>query len=255
MRKIRTWATELTGDSIQFSQRLLPKFRTGHTLYIDYVKKAFRPDSSWLDAGGGKAIFHDLYDGERELVAQSRIVVSVDYDLSALQRHVSVSARVCSDLASLPLKCDSFDIVTCGMVAEHLTRPYNTFRELARVLDRGGQLIIHTVNLWGYPTLLALCSKIIPSRLRRQLISRITARDEEDIFPTHYRCNTVARLSRLLSEAGLKVVLIEYLPSGALFRSFPILNVTEALAMRVLMSHRMRMLRPQLLIVAKKTPI
>jgi hypothetical protein len=41
------------------------------------------------------------------------------------------------------------------MVAEHLIRPDRTFRELARVLDRNGRLIVHTVNLWGYPTLLA----------------------------------------------------------------------------------------------------
>jgi hypothetical protein len=78
MHKMRTWAAELTTDTVRLSQRLLSKFRTGHTLYVDYVKNTFRPNSSWLDAGGGAAIFHDLYDGERELVAKSQIVVSVD---------------------------------------------------------------------------------------------------------------------------------------------------------------------------------
>ena len=227
-------------------------YRTGHTLYVDYVKNCFRPGFRWLDAGGGAAIFHDLYDGERDLVAQARTVVAADYDLPSLKRHVSVSTRISCDLARLPLKSSSFDMVTCSMVVEHLRDPANTFHELSRVLDRGGRLIVHTVNLWGYPTILGICSRLVPFGLRRRMISRITAREEDDIFPTLFRCNTRGRLTKIFSDAGLSVEFVEYLPAGRLFRAIPILRTLEEFVIRALTWAWLRPLRPQLLAVAFK---
>ena len=58
---------------------------------MEYVKTRFTEGCRWLDAGGGRRIFHDLYDGERDLVTRARLVVAADGDLSSLAEHVSIS--------------------------------------------------------------------------------------------------------------------------------------------------------------------
>jgi SAM-dependent methyltransferase len=231
-------------------QGLLPGFKTGHTRYVKSVKELFRDGCRWLDAGGGRRIFHDVYDGERELVARAKRVTVCDADPNSLKDHASVSERICCDLERIPLPSCSFDLITSGMVVEHLARPGQVIRELGRVLDRGGKLVIHTVNLWSYPTLLARLSKILP--FRKKLIARVTGRLEEDIFPTHYRCNTAGAMTRYVQDAGLRVVAIQYWNSGVLFRSIPLLALLECLYLRVTARSMFSRLRGQLFVVATK---
>lgn len=229
---------------------LLPGFRTGHSRYVDHVKATFKDDCRWLDAGGGRRVFHDLYDGEVELVDRARSVIVCDMDSIALQDHVSVSNRMRCDLENLPIKTESQDFVTCGMVVEHLEDPQLCVKEFARVLDHGGTLIIHTVNWWGYATQLAIYSKIIPSSIRKRLIAWVTGRLEEDIYPTHYRFNTRRRVSHLLQQAGLDVS-IQHINHPPLFRLLPI-YAAELLYIRLTSLKALRGLRGQLLITAKK---
>lgn len=232
--------------------KLLPGFKNGHTLYVQFVKNQFMAGCRWLDAGGGRRIFHDLYDGERDLVKRARQVVVCDGDLQSLKDHVSVSQAVCCNLGRLPLRSQAFDFLTCGMVVEHLSDPAPCIREMGRVLDKNGRIIIHTVNLWGYPTLLARLSKLLPSRLRRTLISKITNREEDDIFPTFYRCNTVGTFRRLFREAGLQIESAEYLPAGSLFAKIPGVNIIELLLIKLTLLPWFRRFRAQLLVLGKK---
>ena len=177
----------MPGLDDQLLTKLLPGFKSGHTRYVEFIKDHFRDGCRWLDAGGGRRIFPDLYDGERELVRRASLVTVCDADPSSLKDHVSVSNRICCDLSSIPLSPDSMDFITCAMVIEHLSSPLACLKELARILDEGGLLIIHTPNLWGYPTVLARLSKTIPPDQRRRAISKITGRCEDDIFPTYYQ--------------------------------------------------------------------
>lgn len=236
--------------SESLTQAILPGYRTGHTRYVDRVKELFRDGCHWLDAGGGRRIFHDLYDGERELVARAGRVVACDVDQSSLDDHVSVTERVVCDLSSIPLPDDSFDLITCGMVVEHLSDPGPCMAELRRVLRPGGRLAIHTVNLYGYPTMMALASKVLP--FRRHLIAWVTGRLEKDIFPTHYRCNTVRAFRRHLGSAGLRVERIERWNSGLIFRSIAPLALAESLYIRATSVGVLAPFRGQLFVVATK---
>ena len=231
---------------------LLPGFRTGHTQYVDFVKAEFRDGCCWLDAGGGRRIFHDAYDGEDELVARAKLVVVADGDLSSLDDHATVTNRVCCSLSALPLADEAFDFVTCGMVVEHLSEPGSTFRELARVLKPGGKLIVHTVNLWGYPTLMAIGAKAIPESVRPRLIAQTTGRLEEDIFPAHYRCNTIESLCLFVEDAGLRVEKASHLPAGVLLKNLFPAFLLEMLYIRMSLLPRLERLRGQLLVSAVK---
>lgn len=49
---------------------------------------------------------------------------------------------VTGDLTQLPFANDSFDCITCGWVIEHLPDPRPGLRELSRVLQPGGRLLL-----------------------------------------------------------------------------------------------------------------
>ena len=232
---------------------ILPGFRTGHTQYVDHVKASFQDDCRWLDAGGGRRIFHDAFDGERELVKRAKSVVVCDVDSTALSDHASVTDTICSNLESIPLPPNSQDFITCGMVVEHLAEPLECFREFERLLDNGGTLIIHTVNLWGYPTLLAIIAKLIPAGISKAIIGKITGRLDEDIYPTYYRCNTARKVKRLMHSANLQVE-VKHINHGPLFSLLPLYFV-ELLYIRITSINLFRSLRGQLLItVTKQAP-
>jgi ubiquinone/menaquinone biosynthesis C-methylase UbiE len=139
----------MSGIANYLIRKLLPGFKSGHTRYVECVKEVFREGWRWLDAGGGRRIFHDTYDGEEELVARAGQVVVCDADPESIKDHASVSNRICCNLAKIPLQSNSFDLITCGMVVEHLDDPRACIGELGRLLDSRGKLVIHTVNLHG----------------------------------------------------------------------------------------------------------
>jgi SAM-dependent methyltransferase len=230
----------------------VPEFQHGHNVYVETVKARFQDGCCWLEAGGGRRIFHDLEDGERELVQRATCVVACDCDVPSLAGHASVDHLVCGDLARLPFASNTFDFITCAMVVEHLKEPGTAIKELGRVLAPGGRLIIHTVNYWGYPTLLAQLSKMIPFGLRRRLIARITKRQEVDIFPTYYRCNTAGRMRRLLEQAGLKVEELRHESAGILFPRIMPAYLLEMLYIKLTLRPWFAGLRGQLLVTAVK---
>lgn len=130
-----------------------------------------------VGAGAGQLLRHILRyaDAEAEIVC---------FDLShAMLKRAQARLRsdrpkpVVSDMARLPFPDASFDCVTCGWVLEHLPDPRPGLRELARVMQPGGKLLLLTTedNLTG-----ALCSRTWNCR-------------------THNR----ARLSRMCQELGL----------------------------------------------------
>ncbi len=240
-------------DSYSLWRRLLPGSKVGHDVYVEYVTTHFRDGCRWLDAGGGRHIFPDLRpEGERELVKRSRLVVVCDGDVLSLKDHVSVGNLIVCDLARIPLPSHSMDFVTCAMVVEHLSEPAACLGELARVLSRGGRLIIHTVNLWGYPTILAMLSKCIPFALRKRLIAKVTGRFEEDIFPTRYKCNTARTITKLLKNKGLEIQETIYLHEGLVFPSVFPLYVLELLYKKLTSSLGLHWIRGQLLVTASK---
>jgi SAM-dependent methyltransferase len=108
-----------------------------------WVMEHIRPPPSdcflWvLDAAGG--------DGglQKELARYVNFrVVNVDLDPASLKVEVPDNVlRMTGDVAALPFVDESFDVVMCVSVLEHLQDPYPTLTQLKRVLKKGGRLLI-----------------------------------------------------------------------------------------------------------------
>ena len=72
-----------------------------------------------------------------------------DYNVKRLMRAKNNIPGVSffgSDLTKLPLKDNSFDIILCNHVIEHIKQDQKALSELLRVLKKGGTLILGTPN-------------------------------------------------------------------------------------------------------------
>ena len=108
---------------------------------------------------------------------------------------------------TLPFAEGTFDLVICKSVLEHLDTPESAFREIGRVLRRGGHAVLLTPNRWDYVSML---STLVPNRLHPWVVRMTTGRAEEDTFPTRYRANTAKRIRGLAQDTGLDVVSLTY---------------------------------------------
>ena len=104
----------------------------------------------------------------------------------------------------LPFAGESFDLIVCLWVLEHLREPLTVLREVRRVLRPGGHFVFLTPNLRNPLLVLNRIGKALPS-LQRRLVPRLYGRDEADTFPVQYRANTVGSLRRLAAGAALDV--------------------------------------------------
>jgi ubiquinone/menaquinone biosynthesis C-methylase UbiE len=81
--------------------------------------------------------------------------------------------QVAADLTRLPYADQSFDAIVCGWVLEHLPDPTSGLRELARVLQPGGKLLLLSTEdtFTG-----AWCSRLWHCRTyNRELLKQVAA--------------------------------------------------------------------------------
>ena len=153
---------------------------------------ALGPQARVLDAGSGPGSW--VIREQRERVS---LWVGIDvYRPEALELDAFVLGR----LESLPFADDRFDAVLAYNVLEHLREPPQVFTELARVLRPGGCFCFKT-PVAGAP--LFLLARLLPTQWHKRLKSGIGV-DEDDVFPTYYRANSVRRLRRALQSAGFR---------------------------------------------------
>ena len=134
--------------------------------------------------------------------------VAYDADLAGLRGNTLVRDRVLGMLEALPFRSESFDVVVCKFVVEHLEAPQTTFREFWRVLRPGGVVAVLTTNRWSP---FAVVSRLVPLRVKQMLKSRLFGGHEEDTFPAVYRANSARRLRSLMTGAGFAEKRLEML--------------------------------------------
>jgi SAM-dependent methyltransferase len=193
------------GSYLWMRPLLAPYQEDTHLAYAETLSRLVRPDIRWLDAGcGHKILARNHEKQEREIVKRTRFAVGCDTVVESNHQHRSLEKIIPCELSSLPFSDDSFDLVTLNMVAEHLVEPSRVFSELARVLDRDGQLVIHTPCASSYEIwLIRLGWKLLAKNLGFWMIRLTKGREPGNVFPTFYRANTRRILSKLMCEAGL----------------------------------------------------
>jgi SAM-dependent methyltransferase len=179
--------------------------------YAKLIAEHLKPQTRWLDAGTGSRILEeDLDPLENWLVQQGGMTVGMDVQLT---QHRNIRTLVGGSIYDLPFADGSFDLVTCNMVMEHLGEPARAVAEIARVLSRGGVVIVNTPNLWNYGVMAnAILSKVMPEQWRLGLVRASDSREPKDIFPVRYRANTVRRLSAVFAAGGLSILRASVLP-------------------------------------------
>ncbi len=167
------------------------------------VNALLEKDSAVLDVGCGRAAYQEdncrIRKEIRMLKNKCRCVIGMDIDSGAVKNPYIDEFRLLNS-DRWPLDDASVDMVICDSVLEHIERPETFFRECRRVLNPGGYFCLRTTNATGYVATLA---RLIPNKFHSKITSKAqSARQEQDVFPAYYRCNTVWKLRRHLKENG-----------------------------------------------------
>ena len=184
-----------------------PGWQTSGQVYESFVRKyivgrhPYAAVFRWLDVGCGRGGIVEL------LGREAALCVGVDLDLASLREHRAPhTRRVAAPADALPFADESFDLVTCSWVLEHLADPHRAFAQISRVLTAGGHWVFLTPNARNP---LTLANRLIRGSLQARLVRRLYARAESDTFPVRYRANTPARITQLARQVGLRPVQVQ----------------------------------------------
>ncbi len=160
--------------------------------HVDALDAVFtecaNPGMKVLDAGCS-----DARGCTRNSPWEQMYIVGIDYEPSVKNNPFCNDALV-GDLTTLPFEDDTFDIIHCRWVLEHIADPLITFREFRRILKPGGAFLALTPNLFHYASLGAQFSP--------HWFHRWWWREEYDPFPTYFRSNSRRRVRRLCKQSG-----------------------------------------------------
>ena len=191
MRRLVNW----------LDQKFYPGLSTNWSdcLLRDVVLSRIDRNTHLLDLGAGAGIIPEM--NLKDLVSR---VCGVDPDPRVMQNPYLHEAKIGSG-DSIPYPNAEFDIVVANNVLEHLEKPGEVFREIARVLKPGGYFIAKTPNRNHYVPVIA---RLTPLSFH-QFYGRLMGREEDDTFPTCYRANSRSQIGALASQAGFQVDTID----------------------------------------------
>ncbi|MGD9030442.1 MAG: class I SAM-dependent methyltransferase [Anaerolineae bacterium] len=178
-----------------------PGWQPSTQVYQDLVAERLAAQARVLDLGCGRG-------GVMErLHARAGFVAGLDPDRRSLGEHrASGMALLCGLAEVLSFADDSFDLVCCSWVLEHLAQPQRAFAEVARVLVPGGRFIFLTPNT-RHPLLVV--NRAL-SWTQGRVVNRVYGRSKEDVFPAFYRANTSVRIEGAARAADLERVSLRF---------------------------------------------
>jgi ubiquinone/menaquinone biosynthesis C-methylase UbiE len=229
---------------------LYPSLRFSQYHYYETLKRVIPQSCDWLDLGCGHQMFASwMARQEQELTQRSRKLMGIDVDWEGLKQNTILSGRVLGNLEALPFHSTSFDVATANMVVEHLQDPDAVLREVHRVLRPGGLFIFHTPNVRSVATRI---SSHLPQVLKTQLAGLLEGREETDVFPTCYRMNTMAAITRSAKANGFGVQELFSISSSAMTALLGPVAVIELLYLRLLETSWLHRYRSNLIGVIRK---
>ena len=153
-----------------------------------------------LDLGAGAGIVPHMNFKER-----AGLACGLDLDPRVAGNSFLHEGRI-GNAESIPWPDDTFDVVVCNNVLEHLSRPVAVFREVCRCLKPGGTFLAKTPNSLHYVALAARCT---PYGFHRWFNQK-RGRAGKDTFPTLYRANSSRSIHECCRSAGLVVHGMDY---------------------------------------------
>ncbi len=183
----------------------------GTVAFYARVQALARPDSVVIDFGCGRGAYaEDPVAFRRDLrIFKGKVARVIGLDVGpAGSTNPFLDEFHQLEGSRWPLPNETADLLVCDNVLEHLPEPGGFFAEARRVLRPGGVLCIRTPNRLNY---IAVLSQLIPNRSHAQVLSKAKPElAEEDVFPTHYRCNTLPALRSALARQDFDAVVYGY---------------------------------------------
>lgn len=170
----------------------------GNAEFYGRINSLLLPEMHVLDLGAGRGWQLEVLDRFRRDLAtlQGKVarVIGVDVDDAVMQNAVLDEAHV-YDGSRLPLPDASVDLVMSDWVLEHIEDPGIFSAEVDRVLRPGGWFCARTPHFLSF---ISIASRMVPNRLHAKVINKAQdgKRQSIDVFPTHYRLNSLGALRR-----------------------------------------------------------
>jgi len=200
----------------------------GNVAFYARVNAILEPAMTVIDFGCGPgSLKKDPVAWRRSLrVLKNKAahVIGLDVDEAASRNPFVDEFRPLQNGQIWPVGTGTVDFVLCDCVLEHVPVPEAFFQEASRVLRARGVVAIRTPNVLSY---FGLVARWAPATLKGSLLKKAQPkRDEEDVYPAYYRCNTVAKIRGALGRNGFDCVVYGYEPEPS-YLSFS--NVAYAL--------------------------
>lgn len=187
--------------SWKYIKGFYPKYISKNVHFANLIKPMLSSDIEMVDLGCGRGF-------ETEIVYKDIVKKCYGVDISdSVFRNPTISDPIVGDVCNVLLPEESVDLVVSQQVLEHIEKPIEMFNSAYRILKGGGTFLVMTPNLY-YPT--TLLSYLTPHRFHRFINRHLFGIEDEDVFPTFYRGNTLSALSRLGKEAGFEIIHSEY---------------------------------------------
>jgi SAM-dependent methyltransferase len=232
---------------------ITPGLRNSQFAYREKLISCLNPRTRWLDLGCGHQLLPDWMPSwkvdQAVIVKQCQTVVGIDSDFPSLVQHEVIGNRVNGNIELLPFRNEAFDLVTANVVVEHVENPAKLLIEIHRILQPGGVFLFHTPNFYGYASLAAT---LMPRPLRVKMVELLQGRKEEDVFPTHYRCNTPGVVQSLARASGFALRELAMVESSAQAVMLGPIVLPELLLIATLRLNAFRNLRTNIIAVLQK---
>ncbi|CAG1012172.1 putative methyltransferase YcgJ [Anaerolineae bacterium] len=178
-----------------------PRYLTSRDIYEELLATYIRSDSKVLDAGCGQA---GIVERVMPIVKQA---VGLDQTFENYRETIKLRDLVQGKLVDLPFSPNSFDVISCTWVLEHLKNPQRVFREFARVLCPDGILLFLAPNAHNYITWI---NRSVPNWLHKLMTHALYGRERHFTFPVYYRANTKSILGDSLNRLNFVCECFQY---------------------------------------------
>lgn len=152
-----------------------------------------------LDFGTGRAAWNEddscsYRKGLRSMKGKVEKVVGCDLD-EAIFENNSVDERVQIKIGEdLPFEDESFDIIISDYTFEHISNPHEVAKELHRILKPGGWVCARTPNKYSY---ISIFTRMVKNSYHKKILKHVQPeRKEIDVFPTVFKLNSIADISK-----------------------------------------------------------
>jgi hypothetical protein len=170
--------------------------------FARWVAESVGPATTVLNIGAGR----NLSGALRPLHRKRPRMVGIDPDASIWENPDLDERHQTTLEAFAPAHREEYDVAMSVFVLEHVADTPRFTEACAQVLPRGGVLYGLTVHKYHYFGLSTWATTRL--HVADWLLVRLKGREVVDgyHFPTEYRMNTTARLTRLLARAGFQSV-------------------------------------------------